>query len=606
MDSALDNDNEDWIDTPEAAELRKQMATLEEKITNFKQEIETQDDEEQNDDDKEASESSRWTKPIYITDPDLPEGWTFFRNREGSMFYRDANGKFLKNRRNVLSEMYSAGSYSNNEIRYIRDGLVEEGWNYHDDLPDGWMFKQYTHKIEGVDTDVLYHLAPNGIIFRSKKKIIKNAHDLNLSREDLKKIQDFKSGENAKGVVGGRTLDAPDDSWYYSADCVPKGWKMKKYTYNSGATHKMEEVYHYLTPDNTIVRGKKQVHDWMLRHGCYNSDDFGLFHFNKKERSHSNKFVGRPSVVNWSVWEQAKDLPPGWLVRYGTYKYQKKVQYKSPMEQIFLSRFKVIKFLRSGEKDSPPNLSNYRRNLAMARTKGGVAKTVWDNWRDDDIPCLPNWQFSIGHKGNQRKIRYKSPTGKVFKSRGPLIRYLHEKGLKGKQQLITLKKLLKTNQSKQFEDLRTNDKFIKNFAPDWNYLLFLKSRYENQVDIPEYPDRKLPLGWKKKEINGVEYFKDPTEKFVFNSRKLVVEHLRSTNYDLSDEDLVSIMEDSDSESDLSDTESENSDDEEEVSKKPIKKEYYSQIPENEIKTETVENAEFLLKDNILHDDLMSF
>ena len=52
MDSALDNDNEDWIDTPEAAELRKQMATLEEKITNFKQEIETQDDEEQNDDDK--------------------------------------------------------------------------------------------------------------------------------------------------------------------------------------------------------------------------------------------------------------------------------------------------------------------------------------------------------------------------------------------------------------------------------------------------------------------------------------------------------------------------------------------------------------------------
>ena len=122
MDSTLDND--DWIDTPEAAELRKQMATLEEKITNFKQEIETQDDEEQNDDDKDASESSRWTKPIYITDPDLPEGWTFFRNREGSMFYRDGNGKFLKNRRNVLSEMYSSGSYSDKEIRYIRDGLI--------------------------------------------------------------------------------------------------------------------------------------------------------------------------------------------------------------------------------------------------------------------------------------------------------------------------------------------------------------------------------------------------------------------------------------------------------------------------------------------------
>ena len=123
---------------------------------------------------------------------------------------------------------------------------------------------------------------------------------------------------------------------------------------------------------------------------------------------------------------------------------------------------------------------------------------------------------------------------------------------------------MKTNQFKPFEDLRTNDKFIKNFSPDWNYLLFLKIRYDNQEDVPEYPDRKLPHGWKKKLINGVEYFKDPSEKFVFNSRKLVVDHLRRTNFDLSDDQLVTIMEESDSESDLSDTESEASDEEEET------------------------------------------
>ena len=617
MDS---KDNEDWIDTPEAEELRRQMATLEEKITNFKQEIETQDGED--DDGSKEIMDGRWSKPVYITDPDLPAGWTFFRNREGSMFYRDGNGKFLKNRRNVLSEMYSTGSYTDKEVKYIRDGLVEEGWNYHDDLPAGWMFKQYTHKIEGVDTEVLYHLAPNGVIFRSKKKIIKSAKDLGLSKADLKKIQDFKCNEKSPGQTG-RTLDAPDDSWFYDAACVPKGWKMKRYTYNSGATHKTEEVYHYLTPDNTIVRGKKQVHDWMLKHGCYNSEDFGLFHFNKRERGYggagNGNGGGRPSIVNWSEWGQAKDLPPGWLVRYGTYKYQKKVQYKSPMEQIFLSRFKVVKFLKSGEKDNPPNPYSYRKMMeARGRGKDGEARTVWDDWRDDDIPCLPGWQFSIGRRNSQRKIRYKSPEGKVFQSRGPLIRYLHENGLKRKQQLITLKKLLKTNQSKQFEDLRTNDKFIKNFAPDWNYLLFLKIRYENQDDIAEYPDRKLPFGWKKKTINGVEYFKDPTEKFVFNSRKLVVEHLRSTNYDLSDEDLVAIMEESDSESDLSDTETERSDDEEEggSGQRGAKKQYYYgtvnhpnphfyPIPAEDIKTETVENAEFLLSDNV-NDDLMSF
>ena len=385
---------------------------------------------------------------------------------------------------------------------------------------------------------------------------------------------------------------------------VPVGWKMKRYTYNSGATHKTEEVYHYLTPDNIIVRGKKQVHDWMLRNNCYNSQDFALFHFNKKEKNLVGSGVGRPSVVNWSQWTQAQDLPEGWLVRYRTYKYQEKVQYKSPMEQIFLSRFKVNKFLKSGEKDAPPSQSSYKKMMMMKERTGGVVKTVWDEWRDDDIPCLPGWQFSIGRKETKRKIRYKSPSGQVFQSRGPLIRYLHENGLKGKQQLITLKKLLKTNQSKQFEELRTNDKFIKNFAPDWNYLLFLKLRYENQEDIPEDPEPSLPWGWKKKLINGVEYFKDPTEKFVFNSRKLVVEHLRSTNYDLSDDDLVAIMEESDEESDLSDTESENSEDEDES--QVTRQQYYYPINAENIKEETVENAEFLLVGNSVGDDLMSF
>ena len=211
-----DDKDEDWMDSPEAEELRKQMASLEEKITNFKQEIKTQDEVvEEVLNTKEQSES-KWTKPVYISDPDLPQGWTFFRNREGAMFYRDSRGKFLKNRRNVLSEMYSSGGYTDKEITYIRDGLVEEGWNYHDHLPVGWMFKQYTHKIEGVDTEVLYHLAPNGIIFRSKKKIIKNAAELKLSKSDLKKIQDFKQDE--KKQVLGRTLETPDDSWFYDAE----------------------------------------------------------------------------------------------------------------------------------------------------------------------------------------------------------------------------------------------------------------------------------------------------------------------------------------------------------------------------------------------------
>jgi len=263
-----------------------------------------------------------------------------------------------------------------------------------------------------------------------------------------------------------------------------------------------------------------------------------------------------------------------------------------------------VKFLKSGDDDFTPTRKVVQKR--MQQTSNGNIRTIWDEWRDDDIPCLPGWQFSIGRKKSKRKIRYKSSCGKVFQSRGPLIRYLHENNLKGKQQLITLKKLLKTNQSKHFEQLRTNDKFIKNFTPDWNYLLFLKIRYDNQEDIPEVTDYKLPAGWRKKVINEVDYFKDPTGKFVFNSRKLVVEHLRSTNFDLSDDDLVTIMEDSESESDLSESETEDSDSEEEDfnSEKTVDE---NSLPLQlvGVKTEEIENAEFLLAD-YPSEDLMTF
>ena len=80
-EAAAMNDSEiDWSECPEALELKKQMASLEEKISNFKKEIE----EEGEDEEKSGTlEGGRWSRPVYTTDPNLPKGWTFFRNREG-------------------------------------------------------------------------------------------------------------------------------------------------------------------------------------------------------------------------------------------------------------------------------------------------------------------------------------------------------------------------------------------------------------------------------------------------------------------------------------------------------------------------------------------
>ena len=152
---------------------------------------------------------TRWGKPVYQEDPLLPKGWKFFDNGKGSMFFKNAAGKFIKNRRNCLTEMYQDGGYTPAEITYIRDGLVDEGWKYHADLPCSWLFKQYSHKIEGVDTDVIYLLTPSGEIIRSKKKIRRDHSELQLSPGDLKKLLDFRPDD----FEDCRVLENPDDNW---------------------------------------------------------------------------------------------------------------------------------------------------------------------------------------------------------------------------------------------------------------------------------------------------------------------------------------------------------------------------------------------------------
>ena len=494
-------------------------------------------------------------------DPQLPSGWKYYDNGRGCTIFKDEHGLRFTNRRKVLAHMYRVGGFSRETIYYIRDGLLDEGWFYHQDLPPSWMYKQYNHKIEGVGTDILYILSPRGVIYRSKLKIKRHARELGLSDFDLELLLNFKS--EICDVT--RKVDDPDSDWIYDERYVPFGWRRKKYSYNSGITKKTEEVFHYLTPDNFVLRGKKQVYDYMVKNGCFNIKEFEKFHFNRKSATQTKAtkeklLVRRRNKVDWGDWKTADELGEGWTSRMCYYNSQKKVQYRAPdTGRKFQSRVLAVKYINAVDGEvsfSHKTRRGVKNRESVVRFKNnGNSSTIWDEWRSDEIPCLDGWQFSIGRRGSQRKIRYKSPSGNVFRSRGPLLRYLKEKGLKSREQLAILKKQLKTNQNLSIQELLQNDKFIKNFDADINYLEFIKIRYENEShkDIPEVIDPKLPRGWVKKVINGVDYFKDPTGRHVFNSRRLVVDHLSRNYYDVSRSQLQSILDDSDTESDLTDS-----------------------------------------------------
>ena len=510
-------------------------------------------------------------KKKYLRDNHLPKGWRFMDTAKNAMFFKTGSGKVLTSRKKALAFMYEQGGFSKDEIYYIRDGLLYEDWSYHRELPPGWMYKTYNHKIEGVDTQIIHLMSPAGCVFKSRVKIKKAAEELRLSDEDLKILTDFKIDDADEP----KKLENPGDEWYFDEACIPMGWKMKLYSYNSRVSNKVEEVFHYLAPDFTILRGRKQVYDFMVKNDLYNLEDFQKFHFSKKELKYRDGSRG-----NWSDWKKAEELPEGWKYKYREHEGQSQYRYQSPCGKKFQSRRAASRFLAKEGCLENNVVSIPKRKLRVGKNKNKEGSslsfnnnlkekhkihTTWDEWRPDEIPCLLGWQFSIGRKGVRRRIRYKSPTGEVFKSRGPLLRYLQDNDLKTRRQLAALKRLLKTNQGLPFGELRKNDKFIKKFDVDSNYLEFIKIRYENESHshIPEVIDPKLPFGWKKKNINGVDYFKDPTGNFVFNSRKLVVEHLKNNSYDLSDDQLLSILEDSESESDLSeDADLEDSDEDE--------------------------------------------
>ena len=111
--------------------------------------------------------------------------------------------------------------------------------------------------------------SPRGIIYRSKVKIKKEAEELKLSSRDLKLLLDFKPDNNEEP----RKIEDPDSDWVCDEHC-PDGWRRKRYCYKSGLTKKIEQVFHYLTPhpDNFVLRGKKQVYDYMKKSGTFNME----------------------------------------------------------------------------------------------------------------------------------------------------------------------------------------------------------------------------------------------------------------------------------------------------------------------------------------------
>ena len=91
---------------------------------------------------------------------------------------------------------------------------------------------QYTHKIEGVDTEILYLLAPDGTLLRSLVKIKECAEKFQLTEADLQLVLAFMEEQRRTEE---RRVENPDldSDWIYDEQSMPPGWRVKEYSYYS-------------------------------------------------------------------------------------------------------------------------------------------------------------------------------------------------------------------------------------------------------------------------------------------------------------------------------------------------------------------------------------
>ena len=73
---------------------------------------------------------------VVRSDEYLPPGWKCYDSGRG-MSFKDDQGRRFPSRRKVLEFMIDDGNFGKEIIYYVRDGLLDEGWCYHQDLPPG-------------------------------------------------------------------------------------------------------------------------------------------------------------------------------------------------------------------------------------------------------------------------------------------------------------------------------------------------------------------------------------------------------------------------------------------------------------------------------------
>ena len=315
--------------------------------------------------------SSRSGAADWLNDPSLPDGWTMRTGSNGKSF-KDPDGQTYSSRVEAIKLMLS-NSESQDDLNFMRKGLVDDGWVEVEYLPPGWMVneKEVT-KTKGKQVKTISYLTPDMQILRAFETLITHMKQSGEDDEQILKVISQKY--------------TPDED-------LPMGYFYRR---SNGFT-----VKSYLTKDGKHF----SCILLLLRHlfAIKSEDEKAVREIFLKEGYNSSEY-----------------LPTDWLYKRGD-----KLVYITP-EYTKLKNKEVIKYLEAkGGKEKEIELfkSNFREVCPPTKINSSSFQ-----WSED--PILPEGWKSAPYNPkllsmqNKKLCKYLAPDGSFFNSKPAALRHM--------------------------------------------------------------------------------------------------------------------------------------------------------------------------------------
>ena len=391
----------------------------------------------------------------WITDdPTIPKGWSIryfdHKRRGGSCNILSPCGTVLQTRVSALQFLIKSPDANTEDINFMFDQLVHEGWNTHPKLPFHWRWR-----LKGKGTTSDEHKLGIGKIFIGPDGSLLTSNSAITFMESQSDLYTKEDRKNVREVV--REIRKEAAAWNTDDGHVPDGWSYRKQKHD----HHVREYFRL--PSGRESAGRISTIQKLLKEGRQLTDP---------------DILTLKSGLHLAGWSSATDLlPSGWFKKE-IRKSPGQFKYVSPEFKEFSSLTFVYHFIKA---------NGYPGEIVNTVKKKLKIKNLFKNIRPDEknyskydwktVDYLPpNWKTA------EKMLKYQKGRSIYLSPSGILLQY----------SVLAYQVMVADEVDQEYLE-KMKDKLLQD---DWQGD-FIAIEFWNFLDMYFFVDDQfLPSGWR--------------------------------------------------------------------------------------------------------------